>query len=114
MSKRSERPTNDKIIAAFEDCYGIVTAVARRLKVDRRSIQRWLKADDELRAACGVAEEHAKDFVEGKLFTLIKSNNPKAIMYYLDRKARDRGYGRHLEVSQVKDPVQVYLPENNR
>jgi transposase len=111
----SKRPDNTTIVDAFEKTFGIKTAAAQRLGVSRRTIYRWFADDDELRMECEqAAAERTKDAVESKLFQLIEKGNPKAIMYWLDRKARDRGYGVKVDVTHNKEPVVAYVPENGR
>jgi hypothetical protein len=107
--------TDQQILEAYEQCKGIVVNVAARLKVSRRTIHRRLSKSKKLQEACAEITEANIDRAESKLFDLINDGDRRAITYYLDRKARHRGYGKVVENHNVNtEPVQIYLPENNR
>ena len=44
------------------------------------------------------------DFVESKLYTLIKEGNANAIFYYLNNKGKSRGYSR-IPIEQTDEKI---------
>lgn len=43
-------------------------------------------------------EEHTKDTIESKLHAAALGGQPWAVKFYLERKARERGYGQEVVV----------------
>lgn len=71
---------------------GNVTAVAKALGVDRRTIYRRIEKSPRLRDALDEAREEQKDYVEYKFNQLIDNGYWPAIRFFLVTQARDRGY----------------------
>lgn len=75
-----------------------VYVIAKKLKCDRHVLADYIKAHDELLAAQNDREEAFKDTVEYELRRkIVVDRNLNAMMFYADRKMRDRGYGEHIE-----------------
>ena len=105
-----------KMIQALAQTYGRVTDAAKIVDIDRTTHYRWLKEDEEYKAAVESVGEVALDFVEGKLFELIEgaerevmteagpmmvkeTPNPTACIFYLKTKGKKRGYVERQEIT---------------
>lgn len=112
---RVKRITNKQMLDALEACKGIITTAAASLKINRKTIQRRLLDNEDLRKSYDEIKEANIDRAESRLFDLIEKGDRRAITYYLDRVARHRGYGKVVENHNVNmEPVQIYLPDNQR
>ena len=106
----------EKMIEALATTYGRVTDAARIVDIDRTTHYRWMKEDEEYKAAVESVGEIALDFVESKLFELIDgaqkevmtdagpimtkdTPNPTACIFYLKTKGKKRGYVERQEVT---------------
>ncbi len=105
-----------KMVQALAQTYGRVTDAAKIVDIDRTTHYRWLKEDEEYKAAVESVGEVALDFVEGKLFELIEgaerevmteagpimlkeTPNPTACIFYLKTKGKKRGYVERQEIT---------------
>lgn len=80
------------LIAALEESLGIVTMACKSCGVSRSSYYEYYNADSEFKDEVDDIENIAIDFVESKLFSQIKENNPTSTIFYLKTKAKSRGY----------------------
>lgn len=72
--------------------------IAKKVGCDRHVLSDYIKANPQLLAASDDREEAFKDTVEYELRRkIVVERNLNAMMYYADRKMRDRGYGEHIE-----------------
>jgi len=80
-----------------------ITEAANKLGIARENYYQWRLKDSKFAKAVDKAIEEFNDMTEGFLREFIKQGPPdmrlKAIMYYLDRKCRDRGYGQKQELT---------------
>lgn len=78
--------------------------------VSLSSFYEWKKKDPEFAKAYEETLTHQFDFVESKLFNLIKNENPKAIIYWLRCKGADKGYieRNQLDVN-TNEPFQIQI-----
>lgn len=111
--------TEDDLRKAIEDSGGIVTTVANKLRVNRKSIYMWIEKAPWIKDAIESAREKLKDYAESKLVENVRAGDQRAIEYLLDHQAIDRGYGRkwRLQLAGDKDApvqVQIVLPDNER
>lgn len=84
--------------------------IAEKLKVERSTLTEYLQRHPDLLKFIEEAEEAILDLAENKLFTKIASGDQKAIKFFLERKAKKRGYAQKQEVEQIgKDPVQLII-----
>jgi hypothetical protein len=105
-----------RMVQALAQTYGRVTDAAKIVDIDRTTHYRWLKEDEEYKAAVESVGEVALDFVEGKLFELIEgaerevmteagpimlkeTPNPTACIFYLKTKGKKRGYVERQEIT---------------
>lgn len=76
--------------------------IAKKIKCDRHVLADYIRANEELAKAHEDREEAFKDSVEYELQRkILVEHNLNAIMFYADRKMRDRGYGEHIENEQT-------------
>ena len=108
MNKQNKTLKN-AMIEALEKSLGIVTTAAKLVGIERNTHYVWLKEDPEYKKAVDGISNMTIDFAESKLHSLIKNENPTAIIFYLKTKGRDRGYIESLNLGgdiniQIKEP----------
>lgn len=87
-----------------------VSAAAEMVAINRATHYQWIEKNEKYREAVNDLNERVKDLAESKLMRNINEGNQKAIEYFLDAKAKDRGYGqtKRLEVGGIGDkPIHV-------
>lgn len=114
------RTTRKKLefLEALRKHAGVITHAAREVKIARSQIYVWQEKDPSFAEALQEVNEEAIDFVESKMFELIngvkvegqvdpdtgepivysRAPDARVIMFYLDRKARHRGYTDRKEI----------------
>jgi hypothetical protein len=85
--------THQAILAAIHRHAGIICLVARELGTSRQNIHQRIKTSPELQAAVVEAQDELLDVAEGHVARLIQEGDRAAIIWYLSRKGRSRGYG---------------------
>lgn len=113
----SKQLTIEDWLKAIDGSGGIIETIAARLGVHRKTV--WQKKKDYPEIALAIQEEveACTDLAEINIRKLLKDGNAKVSMWYLDRKAKDRGYGNQVKVdANVANTgqVHVYLPDNGR
>lgn len=83
----------EKMIKALKKSLGIVQTACDAVGISRPTHYNWLREDSDYREKVDEVLEIRLDLVEGKLLQNIKSNNQRAIEYYLNTKGKSRGYG---------------------
>lgn len=81
---------------AIREGQGLVTAAARRLGVDPRTVFRAINRYDSVRRALEDARERTLDLAEAKLIQQINDGNMTAIIFYLKTQGKKRGYIEHI------------------
>lgn len=81
-----------ELLAQLTQCYGIVTLACRRSKVGRTTFYEYQKNDPEFAFKVHEIQEGFIDYVETKLFDLIRVGDRGAMMFYLKCKGKNRGY----------------------
>lgn len=75
-----------------------VYIIAKKIGCDRHTLADYIREHGELLDAQNDREEAFKDAVEYELRRkILEERNLNAMMFYADRKMRDRGYGEHIE-----------------
>lgn len=104
----AHRLTVAKVKEALQAAGGIKTVAARSLNCHRATLYRFLAAHPTVAEFLEDIDEEIKDLAEGKLLQLIKAGDGQAIRFYLERKARDRGYGHKVEATGPNGgPIEV-------
>lgn len=107
---KREQISNERIIKAIKDSYGIITNTARRLKIARQTLHDWINEDEELKNAVKHARENdLKDLIEDALVKNIKKGKEASIIFASKTQLRNRGYQERIEVtdkSKLDDQIQ--------
>lgn len=117
MDKNKSDIKKKAMIEALSKSLGIVSSACKAVNINRNTHYEWLKKDPEYKKAVEDIAEITLDFVESKLYTLIKDGNPNAIFYYLNNKGGSRGYSRNVNELNKLDPKQplnvtINVPKN--
>lgn len=91
---RNKGLTAEQVIDALRDTNGNMSLAARRLKVTRAAIAYYVREYPTVRAAHDEAAAYVSDIAEGHLVNAVIKGNLDQARYWLENKARDRGYGR--------------------
>ena len=107
---KREQISNERIIKAIKESYGIITNTARRLKICRSTLHDWINEDEELKNAVKHARENdLKDLIEDALVKNIKKGKEASIIFASKTQLRNRGYQERIEVtdkSKLDDQIQ--------
>lgn len=99
--------TTEQVIAALRKTNGNMSLAARDLKVTRQAIKHYVDTYSTVRQAHDEAAAHISDIAEGHLVNAVLKGNLDQVRYWLENKARDRGYGR----GPAQDPLLNVTPE---
>lgn len=77
----------------------MVASAARHLRVDRSTVNRYIKESAYLRQIVKDERELVTDITELKLFDAIASGEAWAICFYLKTQGKDRGYVERHELT---------------
>ena len=90
---------HEAVRLAIPGSKGIISEIARRCGHSWHAVNGAIKENPILKEAYDAECETQIDKVEGKLFTLIDEGSEQLTKYYLNCKAKRRGYGESLTVS---------------
>jgi len=91
-NKEKIAKNKSNLLEVLRDNLGNISGACETCKLSRQTFYRYYNEDPEFADQVDDISEIALDFVEDKLFTLIKDNNPAAIMFFLKCKGKKRGY----------------------
>ena len=91
--------TKEQFIKAIENSGGYISLIADRVGCAISTVYEWKEKDDDVRSALDREKIRQVDFAEGKLQSLIKKENPTAIIFYLKTQGKSRGYVERQEVT---------------
>jgi hypothetical protein len=103
----AKRITAEQVIAALKKANGNISLAARTLGVERQAVQYYVREYPTVKAAHDEAAAHISDIAEGHLVNAVLKGNLDQVRYWLENKARDRGYGR----GPASDPVLNVSPD---
>jgi transposase-like protein len=93
MANTRSRHSVDQIIEAIKDTGGLINEICERLDICRNTFasyrRRFPRVEESYQEECA----RVTDMAEGAIFLAIQQGSLAAAMYYLNNKARDRGYG---------------------
>lgn len=109
--------TPEQIIKAIHKSGGIKSTIAKRAGCTRKTLDKWIADNQQVREAYEEEREKLKDMCESKLVEGIQAGNPTLIIFYAKTQLKDRGYVERTEVTgKDGDPlpsggplVQVYV-----
>lgn len=90
--------SSSTIQKAIEGSYGIVTLIAKRLKVERMTIYNRIKKEPELELMLIDEREKILDLAESKLIQNLDSGSERSINFVLETLGKDRGYVKQQDV----------------
>lgn len=95
----ARRVCNKKaVLEAVQDSGGIMSTIARRLGVDWKTADNWVKRFDETKQALINEKETILDDAEGVILDRIKQGDDQSAKWYLSKIGKLRGYGDSLEL----------------
>lgn len=86
--------TTEQVIAALKKANGNMSLAARQLGVERTNIKYYIDNHPTVKAAHDEAAAYISDIGEGHLVNAVLKGVLSEVHYWLENKARDRGYGR--------------------
>lgn len=99
--------TAEQVTEALRKANGNMTLAARSLGVDRTLMTYYVQNYATVKAAHDEAAARVSDIAEGNIVSAIMKGNLNESHYWLENKARDRGYGR----GPLSDPQLNITPE---
>ena len=112
---KSKDDTNDdkrKMIEALEKSLGIVSTAARVVGIHRDTHYRWMKEDEQYKAAVDSVNEGVIDFAESKLHNLISNGDTAATIFYMKTKGKKRGYIERQELTGADNQPIITISSN--
>lgn len=88
----------NKFLEALEKNNGLVNQTCKITGIAYATYRRWRISDPEFKQKTDEIQELVTDYVESKLFELIKNGDKIAIIFYMKCKAKDRGYVERVEM----------------
>jgi len=108
MTKQRLSKKMKLFLDALEAAKGNVSLAAEGSGISRQSHYNWLKDNATYAEKVEDINESMIDLAETKLFLNINQGNQRAIEYFLDRKARHKGYGQHLALTgKDGQPIEI-------
>lgn len=102
FNKKQREELKKLFLEALEESRGMITTSAAAVGTTRETIDNWRKADPEFDKAINTIKERQKEWVQGKLMTLIENGSTAAILFFLKTQCGWRETQK-LEVEQVND-----------
>lgn len=97
--------TIQQMIEAADKQKGLVSLMAKTLRVDPSTISRYRKRYPTLERAIQDARSAMLDFTEGKLFENIREGKEASIFFYLKTQGKERGYIERTDITTKDQPV---------
>lgn len=95
-NKKSEqnrtRLKKEAFLELFPKEMGNVSKICEKVGIGRTTYYEWLKKDQAFAEEIENCEEGLIDYVESKMYKLIKEDNPTMIIFYLKTQGKKRGY----------------------
>lgn len=86
-------------LIVYERQMGYASKAIEAAHTSFKSYSMWRANDSAFDEGCKAIEEGLIDLAESVIFTHLQADSLKAAMYYLDRKAKHRGYVRRSELT---------------
>lgn len=83
---------------ALRETFGNISAAARILSVDRAAVVNAIKHHESVKLAHDEAAEQITDIAEHHLVEGVRNGDWRQVQYWLEAKARHKGYGRVYEL----------------
>ena len=117
MDKVDTIKNKQKMIEAMEQCRCIVSDACKAVGIARQTHYNWMADDPDYANSITSLNDTAVDWVESKLYDLIRLGDTTATIFYLKTKGRKRGFNERLELSHetpegLDIKVEFIKPEN--
>lgn len=101
----------EQFIKAIENSGGYISLISERVGCHISTVYDWIEKDEDVAAAIKREKVKQVDFAEGKLQSLIKKENPTAIIFYLKTQGKDRGYYEHRtqDITSGNQPITINM-----
>ena len=103
QKERQKAEAKARFLFHLDECIGVVSYAALKAGIPRRTVYDWLEEDPEFQRSAKEVDHKQLDFVESKLLENIKTNDTRAITFYLSTKGRHRGYTTRVELTTPPD-----------
>jgi hypothetical protein len=114
MNQINIEADKDRWLRAIEKNAGMVTLIAKELGINRKTVAKYRKTVEWVGEAFDEVEAKSLDEAEQTIQKAIRTS-AKVAGWYLDRKGRDRGYGKEVRVkTEMTGRLIIKLPDNNR
>ena len=105
-----------KVLVATD---GFICATAQTLKINRRSVYKYLKRYPALEDVLADARENSLDIAESRLMKAIRADKLTAIIFFLKTQGKSRGYVEKQEhalagLGQTDEPFKFTLKINGK
>lgn len=105
---RSVKEKKSALLEALRKTLGVITEACEKAGVCRDTFYRYKSEDEEFRRRYEEIDEIAIDFVESKMFQLIKGGDRACVMFFMKCRAKKRGYI-EKEEKQVSNVPQIII-----
>jgi hypothetical protein len=103
-------------LKAISEAGGMVTIVAQKLDLDRKTVAKYRDSIEWIKEAFDEADFKTTDLAQMCLQKKV-SENWKAAAWWLERKGKDRGFGREVKFEgkiETTGQVVLYFPDDGR
>lgn len=114
---KRQNKSKENAIKALEQNLGIVTIACRAANISRKTFYKWLKEDEEFKAAVQDVYEMQGDYVENQLLKNIKAGDTSSIIFYCKTRLKSRGYVEKKEqevMLDTKQPINISIVRDKR
>lgn len=107
----------DRFLTAYGNNLGNISMSCRAASISRMTYYRWMREHPSFRERCLEVDEQIKDNAESRIQNLMMSKDEnmqlKAAMFFLNNKAKDRGYGYTNIKAEIKKNEAPSLDEKS-
>jgi hypothetical protein len=90
----------EKVRKAIVGCAGNYSVIAEQCGVSRQAVSLFLNKNPKLKREADAEGEKLLDLAENQVAVFLKEGDKKVIMWYLDSKGKERGYGQKMQLDQ--------------
>jgi hypothetical protein len=103
---RKDGLSTAQVIEALRKTFGNLSMTAKQLGVTRQAIQYYVQTYPTVQQAMEEAAQSVSDKAESNIVLEVMRGDLKASTYWLENKARDRGYGRQAADTSLSVSVE--------
>jgi len=97
------------MLEALTKSLGIVSTACETVGISRTTYYKYYKADEQFKEQVDGISEEAIDFVESRLFELIRKGNVAATIFFLKTKGKKRGYVERQEIELDREDMNLTI-----